>query len=105
LREMQARGMARAFAAYRSDWPAQGAFFLAHGFRHDHHMVNFVLQLVDMPTPAARVSLGISPLTREDLPGLVALCPQALATSDLAALERHFLHNAYFSPDAVFVLR
>ena len=105
LKEMKGRGMASAFAAYRADWPAQRDFFLAHGFQHTHDMVNFVLDLVDMPTPAASAARSITPLTRDDLPAVAALAPNVLRTNTVAALERHLLHNPYFPADAAFVQR
>jgi hypothetical protein len=105
LHDLKARGVKKAFAAYRGDWPVTRDFFLAHGFRHTHDMVNFVLDLADMPTPAAGAALTIAPLTREDLPGVIALAPGALRSSDPDFLERHFLYNPYFPPDAAFVLR
>ena len=105
LQDMKGRSITRAFAAYRTDWPAQRDFFLAHGFRHTHDMVNFVLELADMPTPAGNVARSITPLTRDDLAALAGLVPNVLRTSDPSELERHFLHNLYFPPDAAFVLR
>ena len=105
LQEMKARGLTRAFAAYRADWPPQREYFLAHGFKHTHDMVNFILELADMPTPAAGAARPITTLTREDLPALAGLVPNVLRTTDLATLERHFLHNPLFPPDAAFILR
>jgi hypothetical protein len=104
LETMQARGLRRAFAAYRSDWP-QCDFFPAHGFRLAREMVNFVIDLVDMPTPAARTSSFITPMKREDVPGVCALSPRALRVSTPQELEQHLFHNPYFAPDALFVLR
>src|SRR5262249_9216239 len=66
LEEMQLRGLPIAFAAYRKDWTAQGEFFLAHGFRVAREMINFVLDLVEMPTPALRAASTITPLRPED---------------------------------------
>jgi hypothetical protein len=68
-------------------------------------MVNFVLDLVDMPTPAARTGNPYSRLRPEDLPALVKLAPEALRTISMAELERHFFHNPHFPPEALFVLR
>src|SRR5262249_22985255 len=52
LAAMRARGLKRAFAASRADWPGPRDFFLRHGFRHARDMVNFVVQLTELPTPA-----------------------------------------------------
>lgn len=105
LEAMRGRGLRRAFAAYRGDWPLIGDFFLAHGFRQAREMVSFVVDLVDLPTPAARPASTISPLRPADIPAVFALAPQALRVSTPAELERHLLHNPLFAPDSCFVLR
>ncbi|HXG09498.1 MAG TPA: hypothetical protein VNK04_06885 [Gemmataceae bacterium] len=104
LEAMRGRGLRRAFAAYRADWP-QGEFFTARGFRLAREMVNFVVDLVDMPTAAARGGSYISPMQREDVPAIFALAPKALRVGTPEELERHLFHNPYFGPDALFVLR
>lgn len=105
IAEMQARGMRRAYAAYRGDWPAQCDFFTARGFRLAREMVNFVLDLADMPTPAAVGSSRYGPLKPEDVPAVFGVAPQALRARTTAELEKHLLHNPYFPPEAAFVLR
>lgn len=40
LAAMKARGLKRAWAAYRGDWSAQLDFFLRHGFKQTREMVN-----------------------------------------------------------------
>ncbi len=104
LDAMKGRGMNKAFAAYRADWPAQRDFFLKHGFAQAREMVNFVVDLADLPTPAARPHTLLTTPKPEDMPGLFALAPEALRVGSPAELERHLLHNPYFSPDSVFVL-
>lgn len=104
IEAMKARGLRRAFAAYRGDWP-QCDFFPAHGFRLAREMVNFVLDLLDLPTPAACTSSLIGPMHREDVPAVFALAPQTLRGATVAELERHLFHNVYFAPDSLFVLR
>lgn len=104
LEAMRARGMRRAFAAYRGDWP-QEAFFTAHGFLRAREMVNFVVDLVDQPTPGARTSSLITPCRPDDVPALFNLVPRALRAASPAELEHHLFHNPYFSPDTLFVLR
>jgi hypothetical protein len=105
LDAMRARNLKRAFAAYRADWPVPRDFFLSHGFLHARDMVNFVVDLADLPTPAARRSSPIVPLRPEDVPAVLDLAPEALRTDSAALLERHLFHNAYFRPDALFCLR
>jgi len=105
LEEMKRRGIKTAFAAYRGDWTAQNKFFAGQGFRKVREMVNFVLALVDMPTPGMRRGNTLSPLKPEDLPALVNLAAGALRTTSIPELERHFFKNPYFDPDSVFVMR
>jgi hypothetical protein len=105
LDEMRRRGMTSAFAAYRADWPGVRAFFEAHGFALSREMVNFVLDIVDMPTPSARYSSSITPLTPADLPAVARLGTGVLRDRDLPALEEHLFRNSYFPPSSLFALR
>jgi hypothetical protein len=105
LQAMQARGLRTAFAAYRRDWPAPRDFFLAHGFQQAREMLNFIVDLLDMPTPAARTASAISPLKPEDLPAVLAMAPQALRSTTPEELRQHLLNNPYFPPESLFVLR
>src|SRR5262245_26812885 len=70
LEALRQRGVRRVFTAYRADWPAQRDFFLSRGFTQTREVVNYVLDLVEMPTPASRASSQISPLTPADLPAV-----------------------------------
>jgi hypothetical protein len=105
LTEMQRRGMGAAFAAYRTDWPAQRDFFLARGFSQAREVVNFVVDLVDMPTPSARAATAIEPMTPADAPAVFALAPTVFRVRSAAELEQHLLHNLYFPSGAARVLR
>jgi hypothetical protein len=105
LTSLEKRGERRIFAAYREDWPSIHQFFLEHGFRKARDMVNFILNLVDMPTPAARPSTSYTPLEPEDLPAVLALAPEVLRTQNVEVLRRHLFHNPYFPPDSLFALR
>ncbi len=102
---MRQRGMRRAFAAYRGDWPAQRDFFLAHGFVQTREMLNYVLDLVEMPTPAARASSSITPLTTADLPVVLQLGAGVLRVHTTGELENCLFHNPYFPPESLFCLR
>ena len=53
---LRRRGATRAFAAYRADWEPARDFLLAHGFTLAREMNNYVMDLVEMPTPAAKTS-------------------------------------------------
>ncbi len=105
LTAMKQRGLRRAFSAYRGDWPLQRDFLIRHGFEQTHEMINYALDLVEMPTPAARPSAMISPLKPEDIPTILALGQGVLRITDSIELENYFFHNPYFPPDAAFVLR
>ncbi len=105
LQAMQARGLGKAFAAYRGDWTAQQEFFRAYGFSQTREMVSFLLELADMPTKAARRSHPISPAKPQDVPTIFELLPHVLRVSSPEELERHLFHNPYFPAEAVFVLR
>jgi hypothetical protein len=105
LAEMKARGQTRAFAAYRADWPTVAEFFQAQGFRPAREMINYAMDLVDMPTPAARTSSVITPLKPEDVPAVFELGQGVLRQADPAALEAHLFRNPYFPPSALFALR
>ena len=105
LQAMKTRGLTYAFAAYRADWPAQLAFFQNNGFESKREMVNFVLDIVEMPTPMARPSAGIGPATPEDVPAILELGANVLRLHDGAALETYLFRNPYFSAESVFVLR
>jgi hypothetical protein len=105
LGEMRRRGLPVAFAAYRADWPAQAAFFTAHGFRAARQMVSFVLDLVDMPTPGARAGTGVVPMRPDDVPAVLALGEGVIRCRTPQELTDHLFHNPYFGGDSAFVVR
>jgi hypothetical protein len=105
LQAMKERGLARAFAAYRSDWTGQQQFFQNNGFQLRREMVNYVLDLVEMPTPMARASSSVGPATPDDVPSILEMGANVLLMRERAALEQYLFHNPYFSADSVFVLR
>jgi hypothetical protein len=105
IQAMQTRGMTRAFAAYRGDWKAVNDFFLNHGFAKVRDMINYVVDLVDMPTPPARPSSSITPLEEKDVPAILALAPKVVRLATPGELERYLFHNPFFLPESLFVLR
>lgn len=105
LEAMRARGLRRAFAAYRADWGTVNDFFRANGFAQAREMVNFITEVLDLPTIPGRPSSVIAPMRREDVPAVLELAPQALRVRTAAELERHLFANPYFGPEALFVLR
>ncbi|HEY7330028.1 MAG TPA: hypothetical protein VH592_20500 [Gemmataceae bacterium] len=105
LQAMKERSLPRAFTAYRSDWPGQQQFFRDNGFQQRREMVNYVLDLVGMPTPMARPSSSVGPATPSDVPAIHEMGANVLFIRDRAALEHYLFHNPYFPADSVFVLR
>jgi hypothetical protein len=105
LAAMRARGLTRAFAAYRADWPGPCDFFTAHGFRKARDMVNFVVSIVDLPTAAAKAGSPISPLKETEVPAAFALAPEALRCRDAGELEQHLFQGPNFGPAAAFAFR
>jgi hypothetical protein len=105
LQAMRERGMHQAFAAYRGDWPAQRDFFLAHGFRQTREMINYLMDLNQMPTPAARAGTAITSLTPDDVPVVAEMGAGVLRTTDPRQLEPLLFRNPYYPPDSLFALR
>jgi hypothetical protein len=105
LDQMKQQGHARSWSAYRGDWAPVRDFFLKHGFAQSKEIVNWVMDLAEMPTPAAKLQLPVSPLTPAVLPELLNFCPGLLRVKTTQELEKHLLHNEYFPADSVFVLR
>jgi hypothetical protein len=105
LEALRQRGIRRAFAAYRGDWPAQEKFFLDHGFHHARDMVNFILEVSEAPTRTVRGPHAFSPMRREDVPAVRRLGPKVCRAQSDEALDRHLFENPYFGPEALFALR
>jgi hypothetical protein len=105
LQAMKERGLTRAFTAYRADWQEQLAFFQNNGFQLRREMVNYVLDIVEMPTPMARPSSSIGPATPDDVPAILEMGANVLLIRDRAVLEQYLFHNLYFPADSVFALR
>jgi hypothetical protein len=104
LEGLRGRGVTRAFAAYRADWPAVAAFFTGHGFAKARDVVNYLLELVELPTIMSKPRLEVAALRREDVPAVAALAPSVVRVPP-AELERHLFQNPYFPPESLFVLR
>jgi hypothetical protein len=102
---MRQRGLGRAFAAYRGDWEPVWQFFAGHGFSPAREMLNYVMDLVEMPTPAARSSSPITPLTEDDLPAVAEMGQGVLRVHNTEALRLHLFENPYFPPSSLVALR
>lgn len=105
LRAMKTRGMPRAFTAYRSDWSAQLQFFQDNGFQLRREMVNYLLDIVEMPTSMALPSSSVGLASPADVPAILEMGANVALIQDRAALEQYLFHNVYFPADSVFVLR
>ena len=102
---LRKHGLPCAWTAFRAEWGPFSDFFQAHGFRPVREIINYVMDLVAMPTPAAKVGIGFTPLTAEDLPAMLSLTPNVLRARTPEELGQHLLHNPLFPADSVFVLR
>jgi hypothetical protein len=106
LAAMRQRGIVRGWAAYRADWTGVADFFVRHGFAAGRQMLNYFLDLEELPTPSARgSSLVCGAVTPADLPALLALVPGLSRAHTAAELEQALLHNPYFPADSVYALR
>jgi hypothetical protein len=105
LTAMKDRGHFSAFAAYRGDWPVQITFLESHGFKQVREMVNFVVDLAEMPTPARVPPSHCSPVRADDIPSILQMVPGMLRIQSAQALEQYLLSNRYFDEKDLFVLR
>jgi hypothetical protein len=104
FKTMKEHGLPRAWAAYRGNWTGVKDFFVAQQFEPKREMLNFVLDLIEMPTPAARTSVPLSSLTSEDVTILKKSAPDLLRAS-VAEIERAWFQNPWFAPASLFCLR
>jgi hypothetical protein len=105
LDSMKQRGLKTAFAAYRADWTAQRDFLANWGFQKAREMVNFVIDLAEMPTPAARPVRSVTPLESADVPIIYEMLPAAVRVGSAAEFDQYLLHNRYFPATSCFVSR
>lgn len=105
LDALRAKGVRRAFAAYRADWPNVRDFFLANGFIQSREILNYVLDLVEMPTPSGRSGTNITPVTTDDIPAMFDLGKGLLRCNSASELERYLFGNPYFPPSSLFAIR
>jgi hypothetical protein len=105
LEQMRQKGIRKAFAAYRDDWKPVLDFFSARGFVQAREIINFYIDLADLPTASARMSRPVTPLVPADMPALLELAPPLLRGRTAAELEQWYLHNPYFPSDCIYVLR
>ena len=105
LEAARSAGISKVFAAYRGDWPVAHDFFLKRGFLRAREMVNFLIEILEMPTLTSRPSSAITPLKPSDVPMLLELMPHALRTAGKDTLHDQLFKNPYFSSDALFALR
>lgn len=104
LEALPKHGLTQAYAAYRGDWPDVGAFFGKQGFRLAREMINYAMELSEMPTRMERPG-AVAALKREDVPALAELGKGILRFTELKQLEQHFFENLYFTPESLFAIR
>ena len=102
---MQQRGIRTAFAAYREDWQPIWDFFRKEGFSKSRDMINFLQDIIEMPTVSLKVSNPITPLRIEDIPAVFEMGKSVIRAQSPRELQVHLFRNAYFGPENVFVLR
>jgi hypothetical protein len=105
LDAMKALGLKSAFAAYRGDWQPVREFFLGQQFTQTREILNFGVDLVEMPTPAARGGAGIDELKKSDLPRVLEMGKGILRVHTVEALEQEFFNNPHYPPHSLFALR
>jgi len=104
LETMRQAGVTQVFAAYRTEWTGIRDFFLGHGFAQNREVMNYVLDLVEMPTPAARSYSSVGGFQRADVPALAAFGQGVLRLTE-PALGKYLFENPYFPPESLFGLR
>jgi hypothetical protein len=105
LASMKDRGLRIAFAAYRADWTPQRDFLLNWGFQKARDMINYVIDLAEMPTPAARPMRSVTPLQSGDVAKVFELQPGAARAASPAEFEQYLIHNRYYPASSCFVSR
>jgi GNAT superfamily N-acetyltransferase len=105
LAAMQARGIRRAWAAYRADWTEPGERLQAAGFRIDHQVVNFVAAVAELPNDPAPPHLRAEPLDRRASADVFALDPAAFDIATAGELAAAWWDGPYMSPDSFVALR
>jgi hypothetical protein len=68
-------------------------------------MVNFLLNLTDMPTPGARAGSSVQPMRPDDVPAVLELGEGVIRCRTTQELARHLYDNPYFGGDSTFVIR
>jgi GNAT superfamily N-acetyltransferase/ribosomal protein S18 acetylase RimI-like enzyme len=104
LHTMQKEGLPLAYAVYRGDWPEIAGFFEKQGFRQAREMVNYALELSEMPTRFERPG-SVAALRPDDIPALLRIGAGVLRVKKPDELERYLFHNTYFTPDSLFGVR
>lgn len=105
LAGLRTRGIAKAWAAYRSDWTEVQDAFRGRGFAVAREMVNFFINFHDMPTPSYTQTQSFSPIEPADIPTILEIGAGVIGSKSASELEQHLLKNPHFLPDASFVLR
>ena len=104
LTRTRQRGLRQVFVAYQEDWQPIRDLFLEHDFVQSREMLNYVLELTDVPTSAMGTIQAITPFEKSDLPALLKMASEVSDASE-GVIEESWIRNRYFSSDCLFVLR
>ena len=107
ISEMNRRGIAQAWAAYRADWSPVLDFLRGHAFSQKRSMINYVAETSRVPSldhlPSNRV---VDHLQRNELSRLVELMPDLFADVEVHTLELFFWKNPFYSfPESLLVVK
>jgi len=94
----------RLTVAYRGDWTEHKSFFLQRGFRQAHEMINFVVEVLDLPTAAVHVGLSQRRMNPEDIPALREMGGALFAGMSQDELKQRLFSNPWFPAESLFVL-
>lgn len=97
-------GMHKLYAAYRGDWPEPAEFLMQRGFKRVREMVNFVVEVIDLPTMSIRGGLPIRRMRPDDLPALRKMGGALFADLPANDLQKQFFANPSFPAESLFVL-
>lgn len=104
LDEARQRGLKRLFAAYRQDWMPVRTFFEEQGFRLSREMVNFAVNVLDLPTSPTGTPANVTAFRPEDV-AFVAQAGAGVLRLPPEALTDYFFANPLFPSESLRVLR
>jgi hypothetical protein len=95
-------GLKRIFAAYRGDWTEVAQSLEKHGFVRKREMVNYVIDVSDLPTQSLYRGPVIRCLTPADVPAVLRMGGSLYDGRTPAELESRLFANPYFPAESLF---